>query len=158
TLERVFGDDGVAGGDTTLRIVPRPILLDSGDRAGIARTSVSPLADDTLRLYVCRKGKAVAGYGILDNVRGQSRQITYLLALDTAGVVVSVEILAYRESHGGEVASPGFRDQFRGKKPGEPLSPGRDIKMISGATISSRSLTAGVAKLLAAFSTVRRRI
>lgn len=149
---------GFFGGDSALRIVPRPIVLDSADRAEIAKYSKSPFADDTLRLYVCRKGKDTAGYGIVDDVRGKSRDITYMVVLKPGGTVASVEILVYRESHGGEVATSAFREQFVGKKPGDPMSAGRDIRTISGATISSRSVTAGVAKLLAAFDRVRGRI
>ncbi len=146
------------GGDTSLSVAARPMLLDSADRAGIAERSNSPLVDDTLRMFVCRRSGAIAGYGLLDNVRGKSRDITYLLVLDTLGAVVSVEILVYRESHGGEISATAFREQFRGKQPGDRLIPGRDIKTISGATISSRSVTSGVAKLLAAFGRVRERI
>lgn len=148
----------VFGGDTSLSVASRPVVLDSSERAGIAARSASPLVDDTLRVFVCRRAGSVAGYGLLDNVRGKSRAITYLVVLDTLGVVVSLEILAYRESHGGEISATAFRDQFRGKKPGDRLHPGRDIKTISGATISSRSVTTGVAKLLAAFGIVRERI
>ncbi len=146
------------GGDSTLSVEARPVRLDSSDRAGIRAHSTSPLADDTLRIFVCRRGGAVAGYGLLDNVRGKSRDITYLVVVDTLGAVVSVEILVYRESHGGEISAPAFRGQFRGKRHGDPLVPGRDIRTISGATISSRSVTAGVVKLLAAFGLVRERI
>jgi len=151
-LEGIFGRDGA------ISVVPRPIVIDSTGRAAISKVSKSPFADDTLRIYVCRKGDSLAGYGIVDNVRGKSRDITYMLILNAAGEVASVEILIYRESHGGEVAGSAFRDQFSGKKSGDRLVAGRDIKTISGATISSRSVTAGVAKLLAAFDRVRGRI
>lgn len=146
------------GGDSGLTVSARPVMLDSSDRARVRAHSASPFADDTLRIFACGRGGAIAGYGLLDNVRGKSRDITYLVAVDTLGAIVAVEILVYRESHGGEISAPGFRDQFRGKKPGDPLTPGRDIRTISGATISSRSVTAGVAKLLAAFGLVRERI
>jgi hypothetical protein len=151
-LERAFGRDSV------LSIAYRPVVLDSASLAEISMATRSPFADDTLRAYVCRRGNRLAGYGIVDNVNGKSRDITYLLALTPEGEVASVEILVYRESHGGEIAAPAFRNQFRGKRPGDPLAPGRDIQTISGATISSRSVTAGVAKLLAAFDRVKGRI
>jgi hypothetical protein len=150
-LGRVFG-----GGDY-IRVAYQPVVLDSAARAAVARSSRSPFADDTLRIYVCHRGAALAGYGIVDNVKGKSRDITYMLALGPDGAVASLEILVYRESHGGEVAAPAFRGQFRGKKAGDRLAAGRDIQLISGATISSRSVTAGAAKLLAAFDLVRER-
>lgn len=146
------------GGDTTLVVSSRSFALGAEDRAAISRAAGGRFPADTLRLWICRRGGATAGYGIVDDVRGKSRNITYLVALDTSGAVAAVDILVYRESHGGEVASSAFRDQFVGKRTGDQLAPGRDIRIISGATISSRSVTAGVKKLLAAFDRVKERI
>jgi len=89
---------------------------------------------------------------------GKSRFITYMVGLLPSGEVAGTEILVYRESHGGAIANGNFREQFSGKKPGDRLIPGRDVKIISGATISSRAVTYGVAKLLAAFRLVRERL
>ena len=149
-LRKALGD-----GPWALAIEYRPVVLDSATRARITASTRSPFIDDTLRVFACLRGGEPAGYGVLDNVKGKSREITYLVAFTPAGAVVDVAILVYRESHGGEVSNPAFRDQFKGKKPGDPMVAGRDIRTISGATISSRSLTAGVAKILAAFQKVK---
>jgi hypothetical protein len=42
------------------------------------------------------------------------------------------------------VAYDAWRKQFRGKTTGDPLQVDRDIRSISGATISVNSVTAGV--------------
>jgi Na+-translocating ferredoxin:NAD+ oxidoreductase RnfG subunit len=131
------------------------LVLDSATRTAITASTKSPFPDDTLRLYACERGGSIAGYGVMDNVTGKSRAITYLVLLTPAGEVSGIEILVYRESHGGEIASASFRKQFAGKKPGDRLLPGRDIRTISGATISSRSVTAGVAKVMAAFAAIK---
>ena len=47
-----------------------------------------------------------------------------------------VAVMAYREAYGGEVRTPRFLRQYRGKSPGDPLRSGRDIKNIAGATLS----------------------
>lgn len=145
-------------GATPLEIAYHPVVLDSATRTKIASDTKSPFPDDTLRVYACLRNGSIAGYGVVDNVKGKSREITYLVALTPGGEVADVDILVYRESHGGEVASATFTDQFRGKKPGERLVAGRDVRTISGATISSRSLTAGVARVLAAFATVKAKL
>ena len=154
-LERVFA----RGDSASLAIAYRPLTLDSATMRPIAAAARSPFPDDTLRVYACRRGSdSTSGYGVLDNVRGKSRDITYLVALTPAGEVSAVEVLVYRESHGGEVASPVFTGQFAGKKPGDRLMPGRDVRTISGATISSRAIAGGVARVLAAFSAVKGRL
>ncbi|MFM7282459.1 MAG: hypothetical protein ACKO32_11845, partial [Planctomycetia bacterium] len=67
------------------------------------------------------------GHAIMDDVRGKHRPITFLMATDAALRVQAVEILAYRESHGGEVRAADWRAQFRDKGPGSSLVPGKDI-------------------------------
>src|SRR2546427_6382509 len=46
------------------------------------------------------------------------------------------DILVYREPYGGEVAYEPWRRQFRGKSTGDSLRVGKEIRSISGATIS----------------------
>lgn len=89
-----------------------------------------------------------AGAAIVDEVPGKSERITILVAVGPDGLLKDLEILAYRESYGGEVAQETWRAQFRGKKPGDPLRVGRQIRNISGATISTNSVSAGVARCL----------
>jgi len=88
------------------------------------------------------------GWVIVDRVIGKAELITYALALDANGAVKSLEILEYRETHGGEVRLPAWRKQFVGKTAQEPVRLDSDIKNISGATLSSRHITEGVHRLL----------
>jgi len=55
-----------------------------------------------------------------------------------------VDVLVYREPYGGEVAYEAWRKQFRGKTTSDPLKVDKDIRSISGATISVNAVTAGV--------------
>ena len=50
-----------------------------------------------------------------------------------------------------EVSRRRFLNQYRGKGPDSPLRINRDILNITGATVSSRAVTLGVKKVLAAF-------
>jgi Na+-translocating ferredoxin:NAD+ oxidoreductase RnfG subunit len=94
-----------------------------------------------------RDGKGI-GWLLVDQVIGKSEQITYAVALDAKGAVTSVEILDYRESHGGEIRLAGWRKQFVGKTAADPVDLNRDIRNISGATLSCRHVTEGVQRLL----------
>jgi Na+-translocating ferredoxin:NAD+ oxidoreductase RnfG subunit len=53
------------------------------------------------------------------------------------------------------VAYDSWRKQFRGKTADAPLQVGKDIRNISGATISSNSVTRGVKQALAELSAWR---
>jgi Na+-translocating ferredoxin:NAD+ oxidoreductase RnfG subunit len=94
-------------------------------------------------------GRETQGYLYVDDVIGKQLLITYAVAIDTVGKISSVEILDYRESHGGEIRLPRWRQQFAGKTSTDPLDLNRDIKNISGATLSSRHVTQGIKRLLA---------
>ena len=69
---------------------------------------------------------------------------------------MAVEIMDYRETYGGEVRNPKWRAQFVGKANGAPLQLDKDIKNISGATLSSRHITEGVRRLLAFYEVALR--
>ena len=97
---------------------------------------------------------ADGGWFIVDEVVGKHEFITYAVSLDASGTVRDVEILDYREAYGGQVRDPRWRQQFVGKRPGQSLKLGSDIKNISGATLSSKHVTDGVRRLLATYAVV----
>jgi Na+-transporting NADH:ubiquinone oxidoreductase subunit C len=104
--------------------------------------------DSASVLRVSRAG-ALLGFAQVRNVKGKDQQITFLVAIDPANALKDVDVLVYREPYGGEVAYEPWRKQFRGKTSDAPLEVGKDIRNISGATISSHSVTLGVRKALA---------
>ncbi len=66
-------------------------------------------------------------------------------------------LAVYREPYGGEVAYDAWRKQFRGKSAADSLRVGREIRSISGATISAHAVTLGVRRLLADLTRWHRR-
>jgi Na+-translocating ferredoxin:NAD+ oxidoreductase RnfG subunit len=120
--------------------------------AAIKRASgVGPLSKE-LRAWRAKDG----GWFIVDRVVGKHEYVTYAVALTSDGAVRRVEILEYRETYGGEVRDPAWRQQFVGKRFGSALQLGKDIKNISGATLSSRHVTDGVRRLVATWQVVLR--
>ena len=87
-------------------------------------------------------------YVITDEI-GKYRQITFMVGVTPDLRVRDVAVMVYRESRGGEVRRKRFLSQYRGKTAGSAIDVGRDIINISGATISVRSLNAGVKRVLA---------
>jgi Na+-transporting NADH:ubiquinone oxidoreductase subunit NqrC len=88
----------------------------------------------------------------VDQVVGKHEFITWALGVNADGSVKGVEILDYRETYGAEVRDPKWRAQFVGKAHGADLRLNRDIRNISGATLSCRHLTDGVKRLLATYA------
>jgi Na+-translocating ferredoxin:NAD+ oxidoreductase RnfG subunit len=89
------------------------------------------------------------GFAEVGNVIGKDQPITFLVAIDPTDHLQDVDILVYREPQGGEVAYEPWRRQFRGKTAADSLRVGREIRNISGATISVHAVTLGVKRLLA---------
>ncbi len=105
-------------------------------------------------IWRVQNGSDLLGWFFEDAVIGKSELITYALALDASGKVISLEVLDYRESHGGEVRLAGWRKQFVGKTASDPVALDRDVRNISGATLSCRHLTEGVRRLLQLYAHV----
>jgi hypothetical protein len=93
------------------------------------------------------KGK-IDGWGLIQNTIGKHKPMTYMVGVDPQGEVLSVEVLIYRESRGSEVRKKRFNYQYQGKNPYHPIRINRDIINISGATMSVRSMSAGVKRSL----------
>jgi len=110
--------------------------------------SDSTRVDTTTVLRVSR-GDTLLGFAAVGNVIGKDQPITFLVAVDPTDRLKDVDILAYREPYGGEVAYEPWRRQFRGARATDSLRVGREIRAISGATISVHAVTLGVRRLLA---------
>jgi hypothetical protein len=110
----------------------------------------------TLRIWSATRGGVLLGHVFVDEVIGRQSLITYAVGIDTGGALCNLEILAYRESHGGEIRNAAWRGQFTHRDALEQLRFGTDIKNISGATLSSEHVTQGVRWLLALWQSALR--
>jgi len=140
------------------RVSPLALSLRSFEKDSLRVLTKQDFAGDTLHLLVASNGDKTLGYAIVDNVKGKDQLITYCVVVDEQLAVKDIEILAYREPYGGEVQNSSWLKQFFGKQPNDELRPGREIKNITGATISSRAITLGVKKLLALLHIIQARL
>lgn len=99
---------------------------------------------ESWEIHVGRQAGAVSGYAVFDQQLGQHEPIDFAVWLDAAGRVGRVEVMVYREPYGDGVRAAAFRRQFEGLGPESPMRPGREIKVVSGSTISTQALSVGV--------------
>lgn len=92
---------------------------------------------------------AFRGYAVVTEEIGKYKPITFMVGITPEMKVKDVAVLVYREGRGGDVKRRRFLSQYRGKGLRDPIDLNRDIINISGATMSVRSLNAGVKKVLA---------
>lgn len=113
-----------------------------------ARISFGPSHSPELIRHIAYRNDAPLGTAYEDTVVGKWGPIHYLVGLDPAGKVREVIVLDYYEIRGKPAAKRRFLKQYRGKGPDDPLRLRKDIDGVSGATITSRSLTDGVRKVV----------
>lgn len=131
-------------------LVPSPVVLTPDEVKAIQKAAHVRVRSKEVQLWRAPGG----GLFFVDAVLGKHENITWALALNADGSVKDLEILEYRETYGYQVREAKWRAQFREKKHGAPLELDRDIKNISGATLSCLHITDGVRRLLATYELV----
>ena len=104
--------------------------------------------ESSFKFFIGESNGTIDGYASIQNTIGKYRPITYIVGVTPEAEVSQVEVLVYRESRGAEVRKPRFMYQYKGKEFDDPIRINRDILNISGATMSVRSVSAGVKRAL----------
>jgi len=104
--------------------------------------------EDAFEVFIGETGTQVDGYALVQNTIGKHKPMTYMVGVDAHGRVSNVELLVFREARGSEVRTKRFNAQYEGKTVSDPIRINKDIINISGATMSVRSISAGVKRVL----------
>jgi Na+-transporting NADH:ubiquinone oxidoreductase subunit C len=139
--------------DTFTEVV---LSLSPAQRDEVARLAGPQPPHRSLRVFKAMHAAELVGYLFVDEVIGREDFITYAAAIDTTGRLSPLEVLAYRESHGGEIRNEGWRRQFAGREGLGQLRVRADIKNIAGATLSCEHVTEGVRWLVALWQVALR--
>ncbi len=124
--------------------------LDAPARARLQSQLGRPVVEDEVDVTkVYDAAGALRGYAVVTEEVGKYRPITFMVGVTPQLRVRDVAVMVYRESRGGDVKRKRFLAQYRGKTARDPIDANRDIINISGATISVRSMNAGVKRVLA---------
>lgn len=101
--------------------------------------------------------KSEKDFVFIDQVLGKHEFITYAIGV-SQDKVTGIEILEYRETYGQQIKKPEWRAQFVGKTLTSKLKLNDDIQNLSGATLSSSHVTAGVKRILQTYDLIKTRI
>ncbi|MDC6365697.1 MULTISPECIES: FMN-binding protein [Flavobacteriaceae] len=104
------------------------------------------LGEDSL--FKIQLESEVLGYAYLGKAPSMKDIFDYVVLFDPELDVKKAKVLIYRENHGRQIGSQRWLKQFIGKKPGDTIEYGNDVDAISGATISAKSMTQAVGKVL----------
>ena len=124
------------------------IRLTSEKKAQIEERIGWKFPEELFEVYIGETGARIDGYALIQNTIGKHKHMTYMVGVDNTGACTNVELLVYREAKGSEVRTKRFNVQYEGKTASDPVRLNKDIINISGATMSVRSISAGVKRVL----------
>lgn len=104
--------------------------------------------EESFELYIGQTGDKIDGYAMIHHTIGKYKPMTYMVGVDAKGTCTDVELLVFRDAKGSEVGKKRFNSQYDGKTVSDPIRINKDIINISGATMSVRSMSAGVKRVL----------
>lgn len=104
--------------------------------------------------FTVQKDGQVIGYAFEDIVEGKWGPIHYVVGVTPGGAIAGLAVLDYEEVRGRPIAKKRFLKQYFGKTLNDPVRLRKDIDGVTGATISSRSFTDGVRKILHIFKEI----
>lgn len=114
--------------------------------ADINKTLPINITEDNF--YKIFNNEKLIGYYYVGQAFGKADYFDFIVIFDANLIVSKVSVLVYREDHGGEIGSKRWLKQFTGSASNKTLIYQKDIVGISGATISVKSMTNEVNKLL----------
>lgn len=144
-LKQVFGD---------LTPEKRQFTISSAQKQILQKRLRRKLPETSLTVWLgLRQGKPER-YALILDEEGKHFPITFIVALTPQATVTQVAVMVYRERRGDGVKRSRFLNQFIGKSGKDALEINTDIIHLTGATISSWSIAAGVRKAIALLETV----
>jgi hypothetical protein len=130
------------------RIRKTVIRLSQGKKDAIEQRIGWKFPEESFDVHIGETGGKTDGYAMVHNTIGKHKHMTYMVGVDTRGACTDVELLVFREARGSDVGRKRFNAQYEGKTVSDPIRINKDIINISGATMSVRSISAGVKRVL----------
>jgi Na+-translocating ferredoxin:NAD+ oxidoreductase RnfG subunit len=109
---------------------------------------------DSLPFYFAMRDGKKTGVALIEVQPGLWGPQKYIVALDLTGRVTNLAVMSYLGERCRPIATRRFLDQFIGKTGKSPITIGKDVDAVSGATISSRATAFAVKKVVVLYETV----
>lgn len=144
-LHAAFGDEAA--------ISEKNIILKKEQKISIQKEAQTKLSSSIVRVYTVVKNEQKIAYGILLSNKIRSKNGVYLYTLNTKGVLISVEIVAFNEPL-EYMPKKQWQEQFSNKNTSQHFNLSNNITPITGATLSARSITQSANLALAIYNQI----
>lgn len=139
-LELAFPDSEI--------VKEQKIFLSDSDKKELKKLLGYTLQKTTFSFYIGITSETINGYAIIDDEKGESKEIKFITTISPDGKVKDVAIMVYHEKYGLGITKQKFLKQFRNKTSKDPLKISKDIKKVTGATYPSYAIATGVKRAL----------
>jgi len=119
-----------------------PIAIDKA-----LKVAIQPQLNSN-NFYKIHSNNQFIGYAYTAKAPSKTDQFDYLVLFNTQLEIIKTKVLVYREDYGNEIGSKRWLKQFIGKTANDTLRYGDTIDAISGATISAKSMTKAMQKMM----------
>jgi hypothetical protein len=132
------------------RVERRGFVLTEAQTAAIQARAKAKADSRLVTAYLAWRGEALAGAAFFDTREVRTMPGTFMIVVAPDTTVARVDVLAFFEP--SEYQPPErWLDLFGGRRLDDGLWPRRDIRNLSGATLSSRAVTEAVRLALASY-------
>ncbi len=114
-----------------------------------------PLSFNDDNFYKILSNENLVGYFYYGQAPTKIDVFDYVVIFDENLIIEKIKVLAYREDYGGEIGNKRWLKQFNNLTTNDSITYRREIKGISGATISARSMTIAINKLLQSLTIIQ---
>ena len=129
-----------------LTVEKKEIFLSSEKKKIIQKKLKRKLGESSYNFYIGKKDGKNFKYAIILDEQGKHFPMTFIVSLDNNANIDQVAVMVYRERRGDAVKRKRFLNQFKNKGSKDSIEIDNDIVHLTGATISSWSMAAGVKK------------
>ena len=134
------------------KIVKKRIRLSTPQRAAIGKLTTQTIRDKTMSFYIGEKGGQILGYAVVEAVKNRSWTMRYIVVVNTDGSVKEVGVLELEGPRGNwGVQDSSWLERFSGMKADSDFL---SINTINGAVVASRTIRAGVHKIVSAYQVI----
>jgi len=125
------------------------LFLSDDQRTRAEEASGAEVASALATRYEARgQDGAILGWAYLDTHRVRTLPETLMIVLDSDGAVRRVEVVTFREPL-EYMPREGWYEQYEGRLLDDDLALKRDIRLVTGATLTARATTDAVRRILA---------
>ncbi len=132
------------------RIERRAFVLTEAQIATLEQRAKAKAKSRLVNAYVAWRGDTLVGTAFFDSRIVRTMPGVFMISVGPDTTVQRVDVLAFHEPPDYR-PTPRWLDQFRNQSLGDRLWPDRDIRMLSGATLTTRSVTESTRLALACY-------